>query len=409
MQNEFRALPKEILATWNAAWPDGSSSISVGQLKKSLQIYAEKKMDIELQVVPYHLGLWLLKNGWTKIKPMKSRRWKKEQSTTNAEAKSPAKANLRTTQVAQEVPARHRPWYIDFKYDSLRLSKLTFTKNVIFEKRAESEPEVYWELRHIAEALNADSEGFSMKQWFAHQRNRFEALRKEFEFDLITLRPYQRSVGKRAGRVSKTHFTQETLLTTIGLMAMLLQWTTSKRITLSRQAAAKAILTDLLRRVLSAVDNDDEVRTWCTHASAAETPVDGPLCKNQTSPRQMDICYGTSCKENVMNVTSMHETVTESLLYLFANREKHQHLHACLVHGLSILDSRIDDVIVKGKVGQVSPVFPSMWLESEVQRTVVFESSSTEKRKQERFTEQCEARKIRFTFAAANPRRRSEC
>ena len=167
MQVEFRSLPIEILTTWNAEWPDGSSDISVWQLKKSLQIYVEKEMDTELQVVPYHLGLWLLKNGWAKIKPMKSRRWKKEQSTTNAEAKSPAKANLRTTQVAQKVPARHRPWYIDFKYDSLRLSKLTFTKNVIFEKRAESEPEVYWELRHLAKALNAVIENLNLDEaWY---------------------------------------------------------------------------------------------------------------------------------------------------------------------------------------------------------------------------------------------------
>ena len=141
MQVEFRSLPVEILTTWNAAWPDGSSSISVWQLRRSLQIYAQKKMDIELHVVPYQLGLWLLKNGWTKQEPEKSRRWKKQQSTTDAEAKEPARAELRTTQLAQKFTARHRPWYIDFKYDSLRLSSLTFTKNVIFEKRTESEPE----------------------------------------------------------------------------------------------------------------------------------------------------------------------------------------------------------------------------------------------------------------------------
>ena len=44
------------------------------------------------------------------------------------------------TQMADDGPARHRPWYIDFKDDRLRLSELTFTKNVIFVNRAASEP-----------------------------------------------------------------------------------------------------------------------------------------------------------------------------------------------------------------------------------------------------------------------------
>ena len=58
--------------------------------------------------------------------------------------------------MANDGPARHLPWYIDFRGDPLLLSKLAVTKNVIFVNRAESEPEVYWERRHFAKTLNAD-------------------------------------------------------------------------------------------------------------------------------------------------------------------------------------------------------------------------------------------------------------
>ena len=47
----------------------------------------------------------------------------------------------------------HRPGYIDFRGDPLMLSKIDFAKNVIFEDRAEWDPQVYWELRHFANAF----------------------------------------------------------------------------------------------------------------------------------------------------------------------------------------------------------------------------------------------------------------
>ena len=196
---------------------------------------------------------------------------------------------------------------------------------------------------------------------------------------------------------------------------MLLQWATNKMLRLDRQTAAKAIMTDLLRRVFHGVEDNNKIRTWCTDVSAAEISVETSFsgetsfCTHQTSSTLTDLYHATCCEDKIKSVTSMHQKVTESLLYLFANREKHQHLHALLVQGLCILNSEIDDVIVKGKVGQVSPVFPAMWLESEVCRSVVFEDSSTKKRKLENFTDPTKANKIRTMSGDANPRMRSEC
>ena len=106
--------------------------------------------------------------------------------------------------MANDGPARHRPWYIDFRGDPLLLSKLAFTKNVIFVNRAESEPEVYRELRHFTKALNADIENFNMKNWWGHQKRCFEKLRAEFEFGPLALRPSRRSVRQKPCNIALT-------------------------------------------------------------------------------------------------------------------------------------------------------------------------------------------------------------
>ena len=68
--------------------------------------------------------------------------------------------------MANDGPARHRPWYIDFRGDPLLLSKIAFTKNVIFVNRAESDPEVYWEIRHFGKAFNANNKEVNLKKWW---------------------------------------------------------------------------------------------------------------------------------------------------------------------------------------------------------------------------------------------------
>ena len=108
MQVKFRALPKEVLATWNAEWPAGSWD-TTKKLRNALQSYVRKKMG-DLQVSIKKLGSWLSRNGWTK--KIAKGKWRKKDGLAN-----------------------HRVLYIDFMGDPLRLSKLTFTKNVIFVNR----------------------------------------------------------------------------------------------------------------------------------------------------------------------------------------------------------------------------------------------------------------------------------
>ena len=375
---------------------------------KSLKIHTEKKMDKVLRVVPCELGLWLLENGWTKQEPRESRRWKKHRSSIDATRMDGTSAKLETIQGSQIFSTRHRPWYIDFKNDSLKLSSLTYTKNVIFEKSTKTGPEVYWDLRYIAETLNVDSEEFRLKQWLAYHHERFETLRKEFNFDLVTLQSCQQKDTLKNNQVSNTRFTQKTLLSTIGLITMLLQWATSKRITQERQRAAKAIMVDLLRRIFDGVEDINSIGTWCTDASATQISIKKSLCTSQTTPALNEVSHQTSGEDVIKSTKAMHQRVTESLLYLFANRENHQNLHALLLHGLDILDSAIEAAIVKGKVGQISPVFPPMWLESEVHRTVDSEQSPADKRKMKKDTDGPKTKRIRSEACEARLRHRIE-
>ena len=279
---------------------------------------------------------------------------------------------------------------------------------MIFEKSTKTGPEVYWDLRYIAETLNVDSEEFKLKQWLAYHNERFETLRKEFDFDLVTLQSCQQKDAHKNRQVSKKRFAQKTLLSTIGLITMLLQWATSKRITQEKQRAAKAIMVDLLRRIFDGVEDINSIRTWCTNASAPQLSIKKSLGTSQTTLALNEISHQTSGEDVIKGKKAMHQTVTESLLYLFANRENHQNLHTLLIHGLNILDSAIETTIVNGKVGQISPVFPPMWLEAEVHRTVDSEQSPEDKRKMKKNTDGPKRKRIRSSACEARPRHRIE-
>ena len=61
----------------------------------------------------------------------------------------------------------------------------------------------------------------------------------------------------------------------------------------------------------------------------------------------------TTKKETVaVKKRSMCELIANSCMHLFTNRKKCQDLHACFVNQLKILETRINAVILKGKVGQ---------------------------------------------------------
>ena len=99
--------------------------------------------------------------------------------------------------------------------------------------------------------------------------------------------------------------TAETLLGTKGLLLMLLHWATNFK-TKAGRAEAKAMLEDLLRRVLSAVDEDEEMWISLTDCRIVEKELDEPLCKDQISTTEEECCHTTSFHENITEVTYCH-------------------------------------------------------------------------------------------------------
>ena len=126
-----------------------------------------------------------------------------------------------------------------------------------------------------------------------------------------------------------------------------------------------------------------------TRGSIAEKKLDEPLCHDQTSATEEECCHTNSFHENIAEVTSMYEAVAKSLEYLFTNRKKCQRLGAHLVHWLDILESRMNKIVLNGKVGQASPaslptfqgVKRSVRLDPEVQRATVKAVCAKKKRK----------------------------
>ena len=278
--------------------------------------------------------------------------------------------NVSTTQGTREAPARHRPWYIDFRKKRLQFSKLAVAKNVIFVDRAESEPSVYWEFGCFIKILNADNEKFQMAMWWQTHRPWYEKMQVEFDFHPLTLLPCRRSLARRPGIMKKTDCTEETLMATKGLLTMLLHWATNCSMTHQRRAAAKAMFNDLLDRNLGAIDDTDEM--WHSFTSfIMENKLNVLLAEKLASPKKKD--------KGIVRDTSLCELITNSCMYLFANRQRCQDLHACLVKHLRVIETRINEVILTGKVGQetVEDEEQSMKLETEAQKAVVQKSGSS--------------------------------
>ena len=115
-------------------------------------------------------------------------------------------------------------------------------------------------------------------------------MRAEFELGILELRPCQRGACRKSVRIkpnsiAPTLCTSETLLGTKGLLVMLLHWATSFKSKAGR-ASAHAMLEDLLRQVLSAVDDDDEMWISLTCCRIAKKELGEPLCEDQISTTQ---------------------------------------------------------------------------------------------------------------------------
>ena len=121
-------------------------------------------------------------------------------------------------------PAKHRSWYIDFRNSPELKSAIEFTKNIIFENREESDPEVYWEIRHFAKAFHKNHKQVNVTSWWRNQKARyFDKMRDEFELGLRESRPCWKSACQQIKRISYTSSTTKSILGTKGMLVMLLR------------------------------------------------------------------------------------------------------------------------------------------------------------------------------------------
>ena len=213
---------------------------------------------------------------------------------------------------------------------------------MIFEDRAEADPEVYWELRPFAKAFNAHIDNFNMPIWWQNQQAMFERNREEFKLASLELRPSRRSAGRKRGhRIDPTLCTSETLLGTKGLLVMLLHWATSFKSKAGR-ASAHAMLEDLLRQVLSVNHRHREL--W------------DRLAVFRTDDQELaDPKIEASIGEIMTPQKPFHEAVTRSVEFLFANRKECRSMKANLIHWLDVLVSHMNKMILNGTVGQENP------------------------------------------------------
>ena len=342
MQVNITSFTREEVAAWNARWSEGSK-ISTQKLMKDLLFWVRETMQRDLEVSIHELGNWLLMNGWTPTRVYLSQRvWKKNPQTTNFAAAQVEDAMENITRSPQKESAKHRRWCIDFRKDRMPFSNLKRTKNVIFGDRAANEPSLYWEFDCFIKILNADKEKFSMGMWWQTHRPWYEKLLSEFDFHPLTLLPSRRSLARRPGIVKKTYCTEQTLMATRGLLTMLLHWATNTKMTHRKREAAEAMFNDLVDQNLGAQDQTDA--TWQTFRNfIQENNLNVLLADNQTAAKEQE--------KSLTKNDSLCEMITTSCMYLFANRQKCQDLHACLVKHLKMLETRISEIVLTGKVG----------------------------------------------------------
>ena len=159
-------------------------------------------------------------------------------------------------------------------------------------------------------------------------------------------------------------------MATKGLLTMLLHWATNCNMTHQRRAAAEAMFNDLLDRNLGAIDDTDEM--WHAFRSFInENKLNVLLAEKPASAK--------SKGQSIAKDTSLCVMITNLCMYLFANREKCQDLHACLAKHLKLFETRINEVILTGKVGKETneDEEQAMKLETDAQQAIVQRSGSS--------------------------------
>ena len=365
MRLDLTSLTREDIAFWNARWSAGSTS-NTQELHQDLQFCMREKMNSNLDINTKRLGHWLCKNGWAPTRGLGNKRqWKKKQQITLTGSDHVGDSDETTTHKVDQALARHKPWYIDLRNESLHFSKLEVLKNVIFIDREESEPSVYWDFGRFIKTLNADNEKAHMSVWWQTHRPWYEKIRIEFDLHPLSLLPCRRSIARKPGIIKKADVTDETLITAKALVAMLLHWSTNGSMTRTRRAAAKAMLNDILNLALSAKYDSDE-KMW--HFIARNMMEETQKVQLTVIPASMK----TKSEKTIVE-PSLCELIANNFTYLFFNRRRCPCVHACLVKHLNMLESGLNEAILKGKVGQCLCMDKDQWktLEEQDQRAKV--------------------------------------
>ena len=311
-------LPEKLMMAWNDKWAC-DSMYTFKELLKAIRNYISEKMAAKVPVDKSQFESWLRRNGWMKQCEAGAQWWKKGSLVCQL------------------------PWYIDFVYDPCRCSKLDCTKNEIILNGEKSAPEVYWEVRSFAKTLNNDNIDFQMLTWWKNQKRSFEKLHREFQFHELTLLPSRRSAfaQKKPWSVAPTQCTKETLMATNGLIVMLLHYTDHTRRKAYR-IAAKEMLIDLMRRLFSAMEDDDAL--W----SKLRLGEDRTAATGKT--------YGNwySVHDSLSKINSRYEGLVNSLKNAFTDRKKCQQMWIHFVNTLNIVAQRMNEIILKRQVGQAS-------------------------------------------------------
>ena len=248
--------------------------------------------------------------------------------------------------------AKHRSWYIDFRDCDNLMSAIEFTKNIMFEKHEDSDPEVYWEIRHFAKAFHKNHKQVNMTNWWRNQKTRyFDHLQKEFDLSLREVRPSWKSACQQNTSINYTSCTTENIVGTKGLLVMLLHWGTSYQ-KHSGRATSQAVLHDLLKKMLSRMEDEDELLRLCKICEATYNTNEEDTYITHEHDTQEDDWHPMSYKEKMDEDKTL--PIARSLMRLFASRKKWEQWRQQLVTGLHVLASHIDKIILNGLIGQES-------------------------------------------------------
>ena len=248
--------------------------------------------------------------------------------------------------------AKHRSWYIDFRDCENLMSAMEFTKNIMFEKHEDSDPEVYWEIRHFAKAFHKNHKQVNVPNWWRNQKTRyFDHLQKEFDLSLREVRPSWKSACQQNTSINYTSCTTENIVGTKGLLVMLLHWGTSYQ-KHSGRATSQAVLHDLLKRMLSRMEDEDKLLRLFKICEAKYDTNEEDTYITHEHDTQEDDWHPMSYNEKMDEDKTL--SIARSLMRLFANRKKWEQWRQQLVTGLHVLASHIDKIILNGLIGQES-------------------------------------------------------